>query len=78
MLSVYYNVIENDWSDDGYNENTIKECKEVLNKIGYTIFNCNYNSKERFYHLDMKKDKEEIQFNTLNKNTLDKYFVKTE
>ena len=31
MLSVHYNVIQNNWSDDGYDEDIIKECKEVLN-----------------------------------------------
>ena len=68
MLSVHYNVIKNDWSDDGYHEDTIKKCKKVLNKIGYTIFNCNYNSEEGTYHLDMKKDTEKIiQFNTIEK-----------
>ena len=72
MLSVHYNVIQNNWSDDGYDEDTINECKKVLYNIGYTTFNCKYNDEEGHYYLDMKKDKEdEIKF-----HTIDEYFVK--
>ena len=55
MLSVYHKVIDNNWSDDDYCN--INYCKDVLNKIGYTTFNCEYNIENGrpTYHLSMSK-----------------------